>query len=161
MQNKQLIVLSTHYTISVPMAIHKPWWLGHCLVCILQATFEMPPRLQDADLEVTYWTICTNSKWRLALKTIARRWLSRGVLDRAVGPLALHDWLSSAVELPWWTPGNQDIIMKSILHFISWKKDSELCCDTSTPESIHTKDESKRGSAFAFIFGVNWPVQWM
>ena len=27
--------------------------------------------------------------------------------------------------------------------------------------SIHTKDDSKRGSAFAFIFGVNWPVQWM
>ena len=23
------------------------------------------------------------------------------------------------------------------------------------PESIHTKDESKRGTAFAFIFGVN------
>ena len=47
------------------------------------------------------------------------------------------------------------------LHFIWWKKDSKLCCDTTMPESIHTKDESKRGSAFAFIFGVNWPVQWM
>ena len=36
------------------------------------------------------------------------------------------------------------------------KNDSKRCCDTSTmPESIHTKDESKRGSAFAFIFGVN------
>ena len=35
------------------------------------------------------------------------------------------------------------------------------CCDTTTQEPIHTKDESKRGSAFAFIFGVNWPVQWM
>ena len=34
-------------------------------------------------------------------------------------------------------------------------KDSKQCCDTTTPESIHTKDESKRGSAFAFIFGVN------
>ena len=34
-------------------------------------------------------------------------------------------------------------------------KDSKRCCDTSTPESIHTKDESKRGSAFAFMFGVN------
>ena len=45
--------------------------------------------------------------------------------------------------------------------FYFMKKDSERCCDTSTPESIHTKDESKRGSAFAFIFGVNWPVQWM
>ena len=50
-----------------------------------------------------------------------------------------------------------------LLHFISWKKkkDSKWCCDTTTPESIHTKDESKRGSAFAFIFGVNWPIQWM
>ena len=38
-------------------------------------------------------------------------------------------------------------------HFM--KKDSKRCCDTTTPESIHTKDESKRGSAFAFIFGVN------
>ena len=47
------------------------------------------------------------------------------------------------------------------LHFISWNKDSKRCCDTATPESIHTKDESKRGSTFAFIFGVNWPVQWM
>ena len=27
--------------------------------------------------------------------------------------------------------------------------------DTTMPESIHTKDESKRGTAFAFIFGVN------
>ena len=35
------------------------------------------------------------------------------------------------------------------------KKDSKRCCDTTTPESIHTKDESKRGSAFAFIFDVN------
>ena len=35
------------------------------------------------------------------------------------------------------------------------KKDSKRHCDTTTPESIHTKDESKRGSAFAFIFGVN------
>ena len=41
------------------------------------------------------------------------------------------------------------------------KKDSRRRCDTTTPESIHTKDESKRGSAFAFIFGVNWPVKWM
>ena len=39
--------------------------------------------------------------------------------------------------------------------FYSTKKDSKRCCDTTTAESIHTKDESKRGSAFAFIFGVN------
>ena len=39
--------------------------------------------------------------------------------------------------------------------FYFMKKDSRRCCDTTTPESIHTKDESKRGSAFAFIFGVN------
>ena len=47
------------------------------------------------------------------------------------------------------------------LYFISWKKESKWCRDTTTPESIHTKDESKRGSAFGFIFGVNWPVLWM
>ena len=35
------------------------------------------------------------------------------------------------------------------------RKDSKRCCDTTTHESIHTKDESKRGTAFAFIFGVN------
>ena len=35
------------------------------------------------------------------------------------------------------------------------EKDSKRCCDTTTPESIHTKDESKSGSVFAFIFGVN------
>ena len=46
-----------------------------------------------------------------------------------------------------------------IFYFL--KKDSKRCCNTTTPESIHTKDESKRGSAFAFIFGVNWPIQWM
>ena len=44
--------------------------------------------------------------------------------------------------------------------FYFMKKDSKRCCDTIKPESIHTKDESKRGSAFAFIFGVNWPLQW-
>ena len=38
-------------------------------------------------------------------------------------------------------------------HFL--KKDSKRCYNTTTPESIHTKDESKRGSAFAFIFCVN------
>ena len=45
--------------------------------------------------------------------------------------------------------------------FYFMKKYSKWCCDTTKSESIHTKDESKRGSAFAFIFGVNWPVQWM
>ena len=40
------------------------------------------------------------------------------------------------------------------LHFISRKK-TKQCCETTTPQSIHTKGESKRGSMFAFIFGVN------
>ena len=35
--------------------------------------------------------------------------------------------------------------------FYFMKKDSKRCCDTTMPESIHTKDESKCGSAFAFI----------
>ena len=43
-------------------------------------------------------------------------------------------------------------------HFVTFyfmKIESKRCCDTTMPESIHTKDESKRCSAFAFIFGVN------
>ena len=47
------------------------------------------------------------------------------------------------------------------LNLITCKKDSKRRCETTTPESIHTKDESKRDCAFTFIFGVNWPVQWM
>ena len=39
--------------------------------------------------------------------------------------------------------------------FYFMKEDAKQCCNATTPESIHTKDESKRGSAFAFIFGVN------
>ena len=39
--------------------------------------------------------------------------------------------------------------------FYCMEKDTKRCCDTTTPESIHTKDESKRETAFAFIFGVN------
>ena len=35
------------------------------------------------------------------------------------------------------------------------KEESKRCCETTRQESIRTKDESKRGSAFAFIFGVN------
>ena len=38
--------------------------------------------------------------------------------------------------------------------FYFLKKYPKRYCDTTTPESIHTKDESKCGSAFAFIFGV-------
>ena len=35
------------------------------------------------------------------------------------------------------------------------KSHAKQCCEATTPESIHTKDESKREIAFAFIFGVN------
>ena len=60
---------------------------------------------------------------------------------------------------------NSDINKTAILEFHEtcrsvtfyfMKKDSTRCCDTTSPESIHTKDESKRGIAFAFIFAVNW-----
>ena len=44
---------------------------------------------------------------------------------------------------------------REILMFVRLQKDAKQCCDASRPESIHTKDESKRGIAFAFIFGVN------
>ena len=65
--------------------------------------------------------------------------------------LPCQNWYPQA-----WIPWN-------LLSFIfySMKKDSKRCCDTTTPESIHTKDESKRSSAIAFIFGVNLPVQSM
>ena len=50
-----------------------------------------------------------------------------------------------------------DQVVKSheILMFVCLQKDAKQCCDAITLESIHTKDESKRDSAFAFIFGVN------
>ena len=48
----------------------------------------------------------------------------------------------------------------SVTFYFMWK-DSKWYCDATTPELIHTKDESKRSSAFAFIFAANWPVQWM
>ena len=56
------------------------------------------------------------------------------------------------------------VIMNSMklvipIHVISLKKtpnDAVIPQMTVTmPESIHTKDESKCGTAFAFIFGVN------
>ena len=44
---------------------------------------------------------------------------------------------------------------REILMFVCLQKDAKECCDATTPESIHTKDESKRESAFAVIFCVN------
>ena len=43
----------------------------------------------------------------------------------------------------------------SVTPYFLKKKDSKRCCYITTLESIHTKDESKRGSAFAFICAVN------
>ena len=40
-------------------------------------------------------------------------------------------------------------------HFVKFYFMKKEPCDTATPQSIHTKDESKCCSAFAFIFGVN------
>ena len=61
-------------------------------------------------------------------------------------------------------PRDWGVLFHETCHSVTFyfmRTDSKRCCDTTTPESIHTKDESKRGDAFAFIFGVNWPVQWM
>ena len=44
---------------------------------------------------------------------------------------------------------------REILMFVCLQKDAKQCCDATMSESIHTKDESKCGFAFAFIFGVN------
>ena len=43
-----------------------------------------------------------------------------------------------------------------LLHFISWKKTPNDAVTPQCHRSIHIKDESKCGIAFAFIFGVNW-----
>ena len=53
------------------------------------------------------------------------------------------------------TAGNRTPKSREILMFVCLQKDAKQCCDVTSPESIHTKDESKRGFAFAFIFGVN------
>ena len=74
--------------------------------------------------------------------------------NKRVSPLQ-NTWTSCLLSIAW-IPWNL-----SFLYISFMKKDSKRCCDTTTPESIHTKDESKRGSEFAFIFGVNWPIQWM
>ena len=52
------------------------------------------------------------------------------------------------------------IVMNSMklvipLHLFDEKKTLNNAVTTTTPESINTKDESKRGFTFAFIFGVN------
>ena len=60
-------------------------------------------------------------------------------------------------RIPWWMVSKAHEFHETChsVTFYFMKKDSKRCCDTTTPESIHTKDESKRGSAFAVIFGVN------
>ena len=68
----------------------------------------------------------------------------------------IHDCVLYDSNLISWIPSNL-----SFRYILFMKIDSKWCCDTTTPESIHTKHESKRDSAFAFIFGVNWPIQWM
>ena len=50
---------------------------------------------------------------------------------------------------------NQATKSNEILMFVCLQKDVKQCCDATMTESIHTKDESKRRIAFAFIFGVN------
>ena len=73
--------------------------------------------------------------------------LKYGFLEEFITPIVkvITSW-SWYLNLFLWGSGlrTQEIIMNS-----------KRCCDTTTLESIHIKDESKRGSAFAFIFGVN------
>ena len=45
------------------------------------------------------------------------------------------------------------------LHVISWKRLQTMLWHHNT--RVNSQDESKCGSTFAFIFGVNWPVKWM
>ena len=84
-------------------------------------------------------------------------------LPSGVAPSLAPSWHWKSIIFLLWRLTQYVNSMKLVipLHFYLIKKDSKRCCDTTTPESIHTKDESKRGFAFAFIFGVNWPLQWM
>ena len=85
-------------------------------------------------------------------------------LADGVGPRVARDSQSQKHNLRHPTSYKQ-VILRSHSHefhetchsviFYFMKTDSKQCCDTTTPESIHTKDESKRDSAFTFIFGVN------
>ena len=77
------------------------------------------------------------------------RWTSGLVMLLAVRPV----WLPHPSRLP--PPQLQQL--KQFSKHLSMN--SRQTCNSVTfyqPESIHTKDESKRGFAFAFIFGVNW-----
>ena len=100
-----------------------------------------------------FWvSICTS--------VIRRRCVERFRGGHKIGVTFLSRWqLLCKMRIKTSHTNSMKIVI--LLHFISWKKDSKWCCNTTTPESIHTKDESKRGTAFAFIFGVNWPVRWM
>ena len=44
------------------------------------------------------------------------------------------------------------------LPFISWRKTANHAVTPQCQSQFTPKDESKRGSTFAFIFGLNWPV---
>ena len=71
------------------------------------------------------------------------------------GTHKLNQVLSDIIPIPLHKTRHE---FHEILHSVTFyfmKKDSKQCCDTTTPESIHTKDESKRGTSCAFILGVN------
>ena len=68
-------------------------------------------------------------------------------------PLPPPESLSISFSLPFAYHEFRETCRSVTFYFV--KKDSKRCCDTITLESIHTKDESKHGSAFAFIFGMN------
>ena len=56
----------------------------------------------------------------------------------------------------WITPGMQVVLIKWLLGKITWFPWNLSFRYIHLYWSIHTKDESKRGTVFAFIFGVNW-----
>ena len=67
----------------------------------------------------------------------------------------LPPWLDWQVPTPWilWNLSFRYILFhEKRLQTMLWHHNARV---------NHTKDESKCSSAFAFIFGVNWPVQWV
>ena len=96
---------------------------------------------------VTNYDQSSVNKWGKGKVKVTRSW--SGFLLQEGGGV----WAISSFGLP--INGHEYHETCHSVIFYIMKKDSKRYSDTTTPESIHTKDESKRGFAFAFIFGVN------
>ena len=60
-----------------------------------------------------------------------------------------------------WVQSNFVASQHCFVSFFETRKSCQTMLWWINAKSIHTEDESKCGIAFAFIFGLNWPVQWV